>query len=522
MVQSPPDGPAEGEDPTPGAVESQPSTEGPLLYWMDGVVRDPNGLPVAGATIELRCEADGVVATAETGQDGAFDIYGVGSPPCVAQVSHPDHLPTPWFTAGYGTIDLTLGRPFSYGMNGLVFDALGRGVTGATIELWCEAEGLVAIAETDRNGAFAISAVAAPPCTVEASHFDFLPSPRYTAGSGRINFRMARPPGEIVVVTTDGRTGRQLEGATVAVWGPGRADLAAVASTDRFGVARVPELEPLTYRVTAEMPGYARKTQLLAVNSHEATAWAVEMGLGIEGVVVLRGTDLRIPHASVLIYSPEPGGALGEPVAVGAADGRGYFWFDMADTGDYVVATEAPRWLQVGESRAEGQVTGEEPLLSLQLALGNPQLDPNKTVPTRIAFPKLGMGDPIVVVGVEADGTMAAPTDPDTVGWFRGGAGLLTPGNVILSGHVNWTGQTRLFGHLNRLVPGDEIVVFHADGPVVYRMEWSMLVGANATATDIVAQGPREEITLITCDGPFDTVIREYLGRLIVRAVRVA
>jgi LPXTG-site transpeptidase (sortase) family protein len=151
------------------------------------------------------------------------------------------------------------------------------------------------------------------------------------------------------------------------------------------------------------------------------------------------------------------------------------------------------------------------------------QISPNATqLPVRIAIPTLGIEAPIVPVGLEEDGAMAAPADPDTVGWYEFGPGIGGAGNAILAGHVDWGGSLRVFGLLRWLEPGDEIVVSDADGAgLTYRVVWSHMVDAESSAVDeIFAQGPAEELTLITCGGTFDRASHQYLSRLVVRAVR--
>jgi hypothetical protein len=162
-------------------------------------------------------------------------------------------------------------------------------------------------------------------------------------------------------------------------------------------------------------------------------------------------------------------------------------------------------------------------VLEVRLELSPVSYGKTHEMPARISFPSLNMQGPVVEVGVERDGTMESPTNPDTIGWFAGGAGMWTRGNVILAGHINWSGVTRLFGYIERLQPGSEIVLTDTRGATAtYRVEWNTIVGAGYSAGEIIAQGSREEITLITCDGQFDTAIRQYLGRRVVRGVRVA
>ena len=87
---------------------------------------------------------------------------------------------------------------------------------------------------------------------------------------------------------------------------------------------------------------------------------------------------------------------------------------------------------------------------------------------------------------------------------------------------MDWGGRLRVFGFLRQLEPGDEVLVSNAGGSqLAYRVVWSNLVDAeNAPLDEIFDQGPSDELTLITCGGTFDRVTHQYLGRLIVRAVR--
>lgn len=143
-------------------------------------------------------------------------------------------------------------------------------------------------------------------------------------------------------------------------------------------------------------------------------------------------------------------------------------------------------------------------------------------VPAAVSFPTLAESAPIVPLGMEEDGAMAAPADPDTVGWWMFGPGVGVAGNTVLAGHVDWGGRLRAFGRVYELQPGDEVDLMDANGSwLAYSVEWSRLVDADTDPTDTFAQSDREELTLITCGGVFDPVTREYLSRLIVRAVRI-
>jgi LPXTG-site transpeptidase (sortase) family protein len=142
------------------------------------------------------------------------------------------------------------------------------------------------------------------------------------------------------------------------------------------------------------------------------------------------------------------------------------------------------------------------------------------SVPATISIPRIGTEAAVVPLGMDDEGVLDAPSDPDTVGWFMLGPGVGAPGNAILDGHVDWGGRLRVFGLLKTLRPGDDVLVTDQDGQTFrYSVAWTRLVDADAAVDDIYAQGSDQELTLITCGGAFDQSIHMYLSRWVVRAV---
>jgi sortase A len=144
-------------------------------------------------------------------------------------------------------------------------------------------------------------------------------------------------------------------------------------------------------------------------------------------------------------------------------------------------------------------------------------------VPVFIDIPTIGTHAKVVPVGEEDDGTMEAPTDPDTVGWYQLGARIGAPGNALLDGHVDWGGRLRVFGLLRLLRTGDDIQLTDDAGSVLnYSVTWIKLYEADAAPLDeIFEQTDDEQVTLVTCGGAFDPSIRMYVSRWVVRAARV-
>jgi LPXTG-site transpeptidase (sortase) family protein len=144
------------------------------------------------------------------------------------------------------------------------------------------------------------------------------------------------------------------------------------------------------------------------------------------------------------------------------------------------------------------------------------------STPLAIDIPRIGTHAAVVQVGQDDAGLMQAPTDPDAVGWYAPGVGVGAPGNALLDGHVDWGGRLRVFGLLKQLEPGDTIQITDAAGNVLsYSVAWTRLYAADAAPLDqIFEQTSDEQVTLITCGGAFDSSIRMYVSRWVVRATR--
>ena len=141
--------------------------------------------------------------------------------------------------------------------------------------------------------------------------------------------------------------------------------------------------------------------------------------------------------------------------------------------------------------------------------------------PRRLTIPSIGVDAGFEYVGLTADGAMGVPKDPSKAAWYSLGPRPGEPGNAVVAGHVDWGGKTVVFWRLRDLRAGDEVSVTAVDGKkysfVVTSHRW---YDAAAPAVDeVFGQTTDPELTLITCVGDFDRKTRQYLSRLVVRAV---
>ena len=121
----------------------------------------------------------------------------------------------------------------------------------------------------------------------------------------------------------------------------------------------------------------------------------------------------------------------------------------------------------------------------------------------RLQVARIGIDAPVVIIGVDPDGTMQSPKTPTDVGWYTFSSRPGQGSNVVMSGHVDYVNYgAAVFYRLRELKAGDRITVGLSDG-ASYSYEVLSLASydANAPVADVVGPTPTDSITLITCTG---------------------
>ncbi|MDQ3943827.1 MAG: class F sortase [Actinomycetota bacterium] len=167
-------------------------------------------------------------------------------------------------------------------------------------------------------------------------------------------------------------------------------------------------------------------------------------------------------------------------------------------------------------------------------------------VPLELQMPSLSVSASVVGVGITPKNVMDAPMGPaeDPVWqqafWYRGSAVPGALSTALIAGHVGGPGGTSaVFAHLDRLRPGDPIVVHDTRSALDVRFSvtesktYSLAQAADpAVLTQIYGAGPvagtwpqpsadgLAHLTLITCTGTFRNGTHDH--RLVVYATRTA
>lgn len=227
----------------------------------------------------------------------------------------------------------------------------------------------------------------------------------------------------------------------------------------------------------------------------------VRLGTGEESTTL----PVDLPAGSVvsLLVLDAPGGSL---------------------TARTVLDAAAPAVVPAGAVEAGGSASlpARLPRLAAALAAVVDVAQPAGAAPVRVRAPAAGIDAGIVGSGLDGAGALAVPADPAVAGWYTGGPPPGQPGPAVLAGHVDWAGRPAVFDGLDRLVPGDEIVVDRADGTrvrfVVGRVERVAKAGFPTAA--VYGPVPGAGLRLITCGGAFDPATGSYADNVVVFAHR--
>jgi hypothetical protein len=129
----------------------------------------------------------------------------------------------------------------------------------------------------------------------------------------------------------------------------------------------------------------------------------------------------------------------------------------------------------------------------------------DRSIPTRISIPSLGVRAKIIEVGLAADGSIATPAaDPaEATGWYRLGP---TPGEVgtaVIVGHVDTDSRPAVFHKLTELSKGKLIEVNREDHRVATFTVESVehFPKTSFPADRVFDSTDRARLVLVTCGG---------------------
>jgi hypothetical protein len=152
--------------------------------------------------------------------------------------------------------------------------------------------------------------------------------------------------------------------------------------------------------------------------------------------------------------------------------------------------------------------------------------------PRRLIVPKLKIDAPIVTFGLhqlEKDGALPSPKRAGDVAWYDYSGRAGEANNAVFSGHVDWEGRPAVFARIKELVNGDQIIlVGEKNWRFIYEVlgcddvECHLPISSRPDVDEFVGFSAFAHLTMITCEGKWDVIRRDYSHRRIVRARLVA
>lgn len=142
--------------------------------------------------------------------------------------------------------------------------------------------------------------------------------------------------------------------------------------------------------------------------------------------------------------------------------------------------------------------------------------------PARVSAPSIGLDEPLIPLGVAADGAMAVPSDFARAGWFVGGGRPGGRGPTVIAGHVDSLSGPAVFARLRELAVGAGVSVTGVDGSVTDYVVTEVIDFPKAAFPTARVFGalPNDELRLVTCSGYFDRAAASYVDNRVVFAVR--
>lgn len=151
------------------------------------------------------------------------------------------------------------------------------------------------------------------------------------------------------------------------------------------------------------------------------------------------------------------------------------------------------------------------------------QSPPQRTAaPTRLRVPAIGVDTSLLHLGLDADGVLEVPDDPDLVGWFSWGTAPGDVGAAVMAGHVDSPEGRGVFFELAEVPAGADISIDRADGSTAtFRVDRVVHYPKDDLPTVEIYASTGRQLRLITCGGDWDGDTNSYRDNIVAYATLV-
>ena len=139
------------------------------------------------------------------------------------------------------------------------------------------------------------------------------------------------------------------------------------------------------------------------------------------------------------------------------------------------------------------------------------------SLPSRLKIPSININATIEYVGLTPDGAMDVPKSPHNVAWYNLGPRPGENGSAVIAGHYGFK-KGSVFDNLHKLRKGNKLYIQDENGRITTFMVREILkYDSKADALDVFdSSDGKAHLNLITCEGIWDKVSRNYSKRLVI------
>lgn len=138
-------------------------------------------------------------------------------------------------------------------------------------------------------------------------------------------------------------------------------------------------------------------------------------------------------------------------------------------------------------------------------------------IPIKISIPTFEIEAPIEPVGLDNEGRVDTIPNALTVGWYKFGPSPGAQGNAILDGHRDWKGELGSLRSIERLKPGEAVIIAYKDGSQqTFNVETNNTYSLDEVPESVMELKGEARVTLITCSGKFVKEKGGYQSRVVV------
>lgn len=152
-------------------------------------------------------------------------------------------------------------------------------------------------------------------------------------------------------------------------------------------------------------------------------------------------------------------------------------------------------------------------------SLGNQTVTQDVGTPLKLTIPKINVAADIEPAGLDKNGSVAVPSGPTGVTWYKLGAKPGEKGSAVIAGHYGpWVnGAGSVFDNLNSLAIGDKVYIQNDKGDTLtFEVIKKNTYSANQVVPEVFNKDDASYLNLVTCSGDWLKDQKTFTNRLVV------